>query len=291
MDDMNWNAIKLFLVVREKADLQQAARTLGLSHSTVFRQLKTLEQDIGARLFERVGGRYGLTEAGEALLLHAQAIAGSFDEISREVAGRDQKLSGVVRLTAPTSFSYTFLPEYLASFRQEHPEVQVELLVSNEEANLSHRQADIAVRVATAPPDHLVGRLVRSIKWGVYASTDATHVPRELDELVQFKLLGPAGKLRTHRAFEWVERHLATQIGSRCDDFVAMARCAEAGLGLAVMPDDLQSPGLQRLFTFAPAGENSLWMLTHPDLRQVQRIKALMSHLAEAFRADSRLVS
>lgn len=288
---INWNVLKVFLEVSARGDLQSAARALSLSHSTVFRQLRDLEEEIGTRLFERDRGRYELTEAGSALLERARTIAESFDEIARDVAGRDQSLSGVVRITAPSSFACHFLPEYLHSFCQAHPEVQPELYATSDTANLSSREADIAVRVAAAPREHLVGRFVRAIRWGVYgASTPPLpERPTRVEELGNFPLVGAAGALRSHRAFAWLEDNHLDRIRLRCDDLVAMAHAAARGWGLAVLPDDVIAPGLERLFTFPPPGENSLWVLTHPDLRKAARVSKLLSHIADELASDPRL--
>lgn len=144
----------------------------------------------------------------------------------------------------------------------------------------------IALRVTSTPPEHLVGREIRRIKWGVYAHSDYINKfgkPGSLTELDNYRLIGATGVLRSHPAFIWQEKHLANSIGSRTDDLVAMACLANNAHGLAILPDDLKQPGLMRLFTFEPAKENQLWILTHPDLRKVERIKLVMAFLTDAF--------
>lgn len=282
---MDWNALKVFLAIAEKQNLADAAKSLSMSHSTIYRQLNCFEEQVG-RLFERLNGNYELTELGERMLTHGRSINYSFDNIERQVAGQDTQQKGVVRITAPSSFSYTDLPQHLAKFNQLYPEIQIELLVTQLELNMSNRQADIALRVTSTPPEHLVGREIRRIKWGVYAHSDYINEfgkPECLTELDNYKLIGATGVLRNHPAFIWQEKNHANNIGSRSDDLVAMACLANNAHGLAILPDDLKLPGLVRLFTFEAVKENQLWILTHPDLRKIERIKLVMAFLIDAF--------
>ena len=291
-DVMNWNDLKLFLAVSSQRSLIGAAEELGVSNTTVFRHLNAFEEGLGARLFERRKGDYELTELGEEMLQLAQGIENSFEDIERKVAGKDTKPSGKVVLTAPSSFSYGFLPGYLRDFKQLHPAIDVELLVTNQELNMSNRTADIALRVASAPPEHLVGRKVRSIKWGIYASKsylEDNESPTDERSLAGHRVIGSTGALGTKPGFSWLDKILSQDITQRCDDLLGMSHLAAAGHGLVLLPDDVRHPELQRCFSFTPAGENRLWILTHPDLRKIERIKILMRFLAAAFAADERL--
>ncbi|MBL4798064.1 MAG: LysR family transcriptional regulator [Oleispira sp.] len=281
---MDWNALKIFLAIAEKQNLVDAAESLSLSHSTVYRRLNDFEEQVG-RLFERLNGNYELTELGDKMLMHARIISHSFDDIDRQLAGQDTQPKGIVRITAPSSFSYNELPLHLAKFNQLYPEIQLELLVTQLELNMSNRQADIALRVTSTPPDHLVGREIRRIQWGIYANADYINEfgkAESLKELENHKMIGAAGALRNHPTFTWQDKKLAGTIGPRTDDLVAMACLANHGHGLAILPDDLKQARLVRLFTFEPAKENQLWILTHPDLRKVERIKLVMKFLTDA---------
>jgi len=289
---MNWNDLKLFLAVAENGTLKEAARQLGVSNTTVFRHLNAFEEGIGSLLFDRSKGGYELTETGEEMLVLAQGISNSFDDIDRHIMGKDIQPKGSVKLTAPGSFAYGFLPQYLADFKQLYPDIDIELLVTNQELNMSNRNADIALRVSQSPPEHLVGRQIRSIEWGVYAGTDYLEKfgrPTNVNSLKRHELIGASGTLRSKPAFSWLEKNHSKEITQRCDDLIAMSCLASKNLGLAFLPNDLQRPELQRCFTFEPAGLNSLWILTHPDLRKVERIKIVMRFLTKTISADDRL--
>ena len=281
---MDWNTLKIFIAVAKHGSLVGASESLGMSHSTVYRRLNDFEAQVG-RLFERFNGRYELTEMGDEVLNHAQRISHSFDDIERNIAGQDTQAAGVVRVTAPNSFSYNELPDHIAELNNLYPGIRVELLVTNSELSMTNRHADIAIRVTAAPPDHLVGREVRRIKWGVYAHPDylSKHGrPNNLEGLQSHRFIGAAGLLRSHPTFIWLDKKYEANIGPRTDDLVAMSCLANAGQGLALLPDDLTRPGIERLFTFELGKVNQLWVLTHPDLRKVERIKIVMRFLATA---------
>ena len=286
---MDWNLVKVFLAVCETGSQVRAAGLTGLSHATVFRHIALLEEQTGTRLFDRVKGRFVLTDAGNEMREIGLGIARSFEAIDRRISGSDGNAEGIVRLTAPRSFADTVLPRYLNNFSEAHPNVRVELLVSNQEVNMSDRGADVALRVAHNPPDHLWGRRVLDIDWAVYAAPSYLETAARLDgpsDLSQHKLATPAGQLLRHPAFRDVLNEKQPVTAIACDDLTAMARLAAEGCGVALLPDDLRRSDLKRCFTYHTAPANTLWVLTHPDLRGVHRISLLMGFLAKEFVRD-----
>lgn len=286
---MDWNLVKTFLAVCETGSQVRAASRTGQSHATVFRHMALLEKQIGTRLFDRIRGRYVLTDAGRDMQDLALDIAQGFDDIGRRIAGRDTGAEGLVRLTVPRSFAETVVPRYLADFCEVYPAIQVELLVSNQEVNMADRTADIALRVSSSPPDHLWGRRVLSIDWSVYASPDylVNHDPlAQHEDLARHRLIAPAGPLARHPAYRRVLEDGQALYPLKCDDLTVMASLAAQGQGVALLPDDLRRPDLVRCFTYPHASQNTLWVLTHMDLRTLPRVSVLMGNLARAFSTD-----
>ena len=289
---MDWNDLKIFLSVAEKRNLTTAANTLGMSHTTVFRRLKAFENSIGSRLFDRVQGRYVLTETGTRLLDKVRAMSGLAEDAARDIIGDNQASGGEVIVTAPNSFAHHFLPGYLQELSSLHPEITVTLLVTSDELNMSARQADIALRVAKSPPDHLVGRKLLSINWAMFgapAYLAKFGMPLSVQDLPGHKIIGAGGPLLAKDGYSWLDRHVDVPAPIRTDDLTAMACLAAAGHGLALLPDDLSRDGLERCFTLALAGQNSLWILTHPDMRRVERINTVLRFLADKLKSEHRL--
>jgi len=289
---LDWNSLKIFLSIAETGTLMGAAQQLSLSNSTIFRRLNAFEEEVGSRLFERINGDYELTETGEEMLVLAKQISHSFEGIERHIIGKDILPQGTVKITAPSSFAHNFLPRHLIEFKKLYPDIKIELLVSNLELNMSGRQADIALRITPSPPDHLIGRKIRNIKWGIYASEcylEKFGHPISITDLSDHQLIGAAGTLRTNPAFFWLDKKYSKNIEMRSDDFTTISHLTEAGFGLTCLPDELKRPNLKRLFTYEAGGENTLWILTHPDLRKVERIKLVMKYLATVISTDKEL--
>ncbi len=207
---MDWNALKVFLAIAETGTLAGAARQLEVNHSTVFRRLNAFEVAFGGRVFERLPQGYRLTSMGEELLLRAEKIADAFDDLDRSIVGKDFQPRGVVKITAPNNIAYHFLSRYLTDFNKTYPDIRFELLVSNLEFNMNDRRADIAVRATPSPPEHLVGRSISTISWGVYTSAkfrDEFGAPSELNQVGQYPLIGATGAMRKLPAFAWLEKH------------------------------------------------------------------------------------
>jgi DNA-binding transcriptional LysR family regulator len=114
-------------------------------------------------------------------------------------------------------------------------------------------------------------------------------MPKRLEQLKNHSIIGATGSVSHLPAYRWLDKNLPQNITARCDELIAMAAYAEAGQGLAILPDDQQRPGIIKLFTFEAGETSDLWLLTHPDLRHVERIKLVMQHLAKAF-AEEKVI-
>jgi DNA-binding transcriptional LysR family regulator len=290
---MDWNSIKVFFAVHQANSIAQAASTLQISESTLFRQLNRLEGTLG-KLFERGSGRYTLTQLGERLLPMATAMQSSADHIQRELYGHDKRPSGVVRLTAPSSFAYGLLPEVLDELRDTHPGIEIELLVTNSVLNLSARQADLALRVTHDPPAHFIGKEVAKIGWSMYASETylKQHAERHqqhghpptTSNLRTLRFVGASGELATHPAYDWLDNNLTDSIVVRTNDYVAMLELVRNNQGVAILPNEFKQNGIVVLRPVDEIAPNTLWLLAHPDMRQVERVKIVMHHLLKSLR-------
>ncbi len=271
---MNWNDLRVFLAIAETGSLSAAARRLGNNHSTVFRRLNALEDDLGVRLFERFSGGYQLTSAGERMLELTRLTDGTVQQIGRELAGRDFSPAGKVRITTAPNISHTILPRAVKSLRNSHPQIVLEIAVGDTEYDLNRREADIALRATTRPPEHLIGRRVMEMDWWVCcARNNRKPLPKNLTDLQQLQFIGADPSMLRIDTFQWLEANYGDNIVARSNDLSTMAMLAVAGIGYAVLPSDQDVTGLKRVLRL-PDSRGELWLLTHPDLRNVQRIKA-----------------
>jgi DNA-binding transcriptional LysR family regulator len=286
---MEWDDLRIVLAVFREGTLSGAARRLGVTHSTVFRRLGAIEKQIGARLFERFRDGYVPTPAGETA---AEAAARLEDEVltlERRLSGQDLRPSGVVRVTTTDTLG-TILMRHLPAMRAVHPEIQFEVAISNAMANLTRREAEIAIRPTPEPPEILVGRRVADIAHAIYGSRAylsrheekdlSTHDWIALDDALASTVIG-----------RWIHENLrAAHITCRVDALPALRDAALAGLGLALLPCYLgdPAPGLRRLAQKTEP-RSALWLLTHDDLRRTARIRATLDFLAKAFASERAL--
>jgi DNA-binding transcriptional LysR family regulator len=293
LEDFDWNDLRYALAIARAGTLAGAARALKVNHSTVFRRLNAFEDALGVRLFERLPEGYVPTVEGEQIRRHAEAVEASVHALERSVAGRDFRLSGEIRLTTAPTLASDYVAGYLAEFLKRYPEITVEIAVGDHDYDLARREADVALRATTRPPDFLVGRRVLSSRWFVHGAAKylrARGTPRSMQELEQHALIGPDDAFTRLPVFAWMRRtYPPARMIARANALSTMRALARAGLGLAFLPSDQHEPGLTRLFPVEPEFAGALWLLTHPDLRHVARIKVFMEFLAEKLRADPRL--
>lgn len=281
---MDWNFIKVYLAVYREKTVADAAKSLGMSESTLFRHLTNNEKSTG-KLFFRQNGRYVLTGLGEEILEPSVNIEKKFNDIDRKVFAHNEMGSSSVRITAPTSFSYGYFPDIIDELKSTHPEIDIELLVTNDTLCLNASQADIALRVIDSPPENFIGKKVREIKWGAYCGYEYLSkygAPQSIKDLGNHRLIGASGRLAKSKAFSWVSATFPDSAVLSTDDLVAMFCLAEKNQGIAILPDEFNQGNIERLFTIDKIGTNSLWVLTHSDLRRVERVRVVARYLADA---------
>jgi DNA-binding transcriptional LysR family regulator len=289
---MGWDDLRFVLAVGRNGSLSGAARALKVNHSTVFRRIAQLEKGLGVRLFDRLPEGYAPTSAGEALIALGGRVEEEVVALERRLAGEDLRPSGVVRVTT-TDTLVPFLTPVCARFRLVQPQVQLELIVGQERLNLSRRDADVALRPTSAPPETLVGRRLSGIAMAIYGA-DA-YLATTVDEtpLIRHDWIGYDDSLSHLTADHWLRQRVAPErIVMRSNNLMAICEAVRAGIGLALLPCYLadDQPMLRRVGDPLPELTTDLWLLVHEDLRRTARIRAFMDHLAgEVAKVRNRL--
>ncbi|MEJ6393520.1 LysR family transcriptional regulator [Gymnodinialimonas sp. 2305UL16-5] len=282
---LNWTDYETVLQIAETGTLSAAARLAGSSHPTMFRRVNAIEQKLGVRLFERFRTGYQATPAGEEIVATARQFAQLANETERRVSGRDLRPSGLVRIATTDTLLYGLLAPRLAELREQEPQISVEVVVSNEVADLSLRHADIAIRPMLAPDGYLIGRRLGTIQQCVYihrAHHTATAKTRDLADL---PWVGPSASMTYPQFHAWLREHqLDDRCGYRVDSLLGMYSAVRAKIGASILPIYLakQDPDLARIADAIPDMAVDLWLLTHPDLTRVGRVRAVLDHLAKS---------
>ena len=144
---IDWDDVRYFLAAARTGSVRAAAARLGVNHSTVLRRIAQLEEHLGARMFEKLPSGYRLTTAGEEVLEFAIQMEATSHQLETRVLGRDQSVRGLLRVTlTPILATHLLMPDF-AEFARLHPDIEMEVLSSGELANLTNREADVAIRV------------------------------------------------------------------------------------------------------------------------------------------------
>ncbi len=283
---MDWDDLRYVLAVGNAGSLAGAARKLGVNHTTVLRRVGALEQRLGLRLFDRLPTGYVLTAGGEQLITAARDIDATVTVLERKLAGQDLRLAGTVRVTTTDTVMGSILPEIIAEFRNSHPGIRIEIAVSNLMFNLTKREADVAIRPATDPPEMLIGRRIAGVAFAIYGSPAYLARRDEAQQLADHQWVAPDDSLADTAVAKWMRTHLPqADITFAADSLLALRQAAQAVLGLAALPCYLgdTSSDLVCMHQPIPELQTALWILTHSDLRHTARIRAFTEFAGNAF--------
>jgi len=289
---MEWSDLKIILAICRTGSLSAAARILELNHSTIFRRINNIEKNMGVRFFERLPQGYAMTEAGEAAMKAAERIEIDVLGLTREIQGKDLRLQGTIHVTAPAGISLTLLGPHLARFCKTHPDIHINLTATSHTLELSRREVDLAIRVTKKPPDTSIGRRICNFKTSIYATRSYLnkHKNTGLDE---------HNWLLTDDQMEWLPASIRKnkekekiKVVYSSNNILAVLNAAKEGLGIAPLPCFIGDSERKLHRVIDPPEEltSELWVLTHSDLRNTARVRALLTFLHMAFSEQKDLL-
>jgi DNA-binding transcriptional LysR family regulator len=289
----NWDDFRHFLAVARAGTLAGAARDLKVEHTTVGRRLAALERALGTRLFTRSPDGFALTRAGQDILPLADEMLEKVDGILRRVSGEDERVTGTVRVTTSESLS-GYLVRHFAEFRLRHPELMVEVLSGNRAFDLMRGEADLAVRVRLDSEPDLIARKIAVAAWALYASPtylERKGAPKGPGDLAGADVIGFDASLASVPGAVWIAEHgKAARFVMRANSIVAAMNATLVGMGIGALPCFAADgePGLKKLGP-GTIGERDVFVVVHPDLARVARVRVVMDFVVEVFRRDAGL--
>ena len=277
---MNWDDMRLFLAVARTGSISGAARQLGVQHSTVSRRMRQFEEKLGTRLLERKTGRYELTQAGENVKEASARIEREVLGVDGALLGKDSQQVGPLKVAALNNMASTVLMPMFASFNRKRPQVELHIIVSNIDASLSQREADVAIRLTNTPVDTLIGKRVVTVASCIYGSRAYLE-----------QLCGQGGEPRWigvdccgfHKT--WTKQLSGNHAHNFYSDDTQLTHSAiREGLGVSILPCFMGDPDplLERYGDPDPAYNLGLWVLLHPDLKRTARVLAFRDHMVQA---------
>ncbi len=288
--ELDWNDLRHFLAIARAGTLAGAARELGVEHTTVGRRLSALEAALGVRLFVRGPDGLTPTRAGQEVFPIAEEMSARAESILRRVSGEDERVEGNVRLTTSEALSGYFVRQF-GLLRQRHPGLVVEILSGNRAFDLLRGEADLAIRVRPDTEPGLTARKVGSAGWSLYACpayVERRGMPAGPDCLQGHDVIGFDESLKAVPGAAWLDKHATgAHVVFRANSIVAAVNATIVGMGLAVLPCFLADfePELRRL-TPLVLGARDVFLVVHPDLVRVARVRAVMDFVIEAFARD-----
>ncbi|HEY0094822.1 MAG TPA: LysR family transcriptional regulator [Archangium sp.] len=273
-----WDDLRVFVALARAGSLSATARELSVSHATVGRRIAALEEALGRTLFDRRADGYVLTAEGAGVL----ELAADMEERAQGILRRaDQEagLTGTVRLTAPEPMAERFLIPRLAALHRRHPGIALKVVSDPRSLSLARREADLAVRLARPREGELVTRRLARLAYGVYVAPDGdTAAWVGLDE-----------SLAHLPEAQWLARHAAgARLVLRANTLTGQLAAARAGFGKALLPRWFadEEGGLIALPPPAPPPVREAWLVVHPDLKDVPRVRAVIDAVVAAFEEE-----
>ena len=288
---MDWDKLRVFQAAAEARSFTRAGETMGLSQSAISRQVSALETDLGTPLFHRHARGLILTEQGEILLSTVHDVVLKLDAVRSRLIDTREKPHGELRVNTTLALGSMWLTPRLGEFVELYPEVRLQMLLSDDELDLSMREADVALRLREPMQPDLIRRRLFTIHFHAYASSDYLKKmgqPRDAQELDNHRLIAFGAPTATH--FLYQLNSLLT-LGRdaksprvahiEINNLGAIARAVEQGVGIAVLPDYCVTPtsGLVRLLPQAEVPEMDCFLVYAEEMKNVARVQAFRDFL------------
>ncbi len=283
--NIDWNQLQVFLAVAEAGSLTGAKRALSVSQPTLSRQIAFLEESLGVPLFERVPHGLSLTDAGRALVEPARHMQRCAEQVSLRALGKTQELSGTVRLTACEVVSGYFLPDALLPLRETYPEIQIEVIATDDVMNLLARDADIAIRHTPPVQTELIAKNLGQSSMALYALKGYLEQRSKKilsGEVKGYDWIGLDKSDEYIRGFRnsgrLVDRNF---FNFRCDNTLVGWQAALKGHGIAPMFKSIAEafPEMEVFCPEVPIPNVPVWLVSHRELRSNPRIRLVFDLL------------
>ena len=290
---IDWDDVRYFLAAARGGSVRAAAGRLGVNHSTVLRRIAQLEERLGAQMFERLPSGYRLTAAGEEVLEFAKQMEASSNRLETRVFGRDQSVRGLLRVTLPPFLATHLLMPEFADFARMHPDIEMEILSSGEVANLTSREADVAIRFVSdreSLPLNLHGLMGPEVRSGVYMSRDRlaawrAGAPDTIRRIV----------IDDHGIPDWAHggEIRTTEVPFRTPDAEAQIVAARQGIGITRLPCFVgdADPVLVRVPGTDLHMHGTLWLLTLGETRKTKRVRLFTEFVSRKLAAYAPLLA
>ncbi len=295
LQDLRWDDMKVLLSVARAASFSGAARTLGVTVSTVSRRVEALESALGVRLFDRTPDGVSLTPVAEGLVPLAETFERTALEVERAVDGFEAEPEGVVKLTAPPGVVAQWLGPSIGELHRAYPKLRVELDGSVDYVDLARGEADLALRAMAPTSGDLVCVKLVEVVSIVMAAPEFVADVGVLDDPASITWVGWSPELAHIPDAAWLQSVVPeTSYAMRSNDYNTLLGAARAGAGALVSAREsgmaaglVELPLSDRLRSvLPPAPANALWLVGPRALRDVPRVAVVWDFCKDLFTRD-----
>lgn len=287
-------SMQVFVRAVDKGSLSAAAEACGMSATMAGNHLRALEARLGTKLLHRTTRRHSLTAFGETYLARCQEILRLIADTDTQAQNQQAVPSGRLRVTAPVSFGSEALVPALADYLAQHPQVRVELALSDRTVDLVDEGFDVAIRIGTMPDSGLVARPLAPYRMMVCASPGYLQrrgTPRTPEDLAAHECLAfsPTAGTSWHLKGADGERRVTVSGQLQINHGQALRVAALNGLGIVMQPAvlleaDVAAGRLVALFPGHELGSRPMQVVYLPDQRSL-KLRSFVGFVIERFGA------
>ena len=280
---MDWDKLKIFHAVTQAGSFTKAAEVLNLSQSAISRQIQSLEYELKTTLYERHARGLSLTENGEVLYKTANEVISKIKDVESDLMDKKDKPSGKIVVTTVVGFGGIWLTPRIQEFMEKNPNIEVELIVTDQELDLSTREADIAIWMRQPKQLNYIQKKIIDINYHIYGSSkylEKHGVPRTVKDLDKHKLItygrGTPSPLSQK---EWILK-LGTKTKRKSvmkvNNIYALLLAVDSGVGLAALPDYMVTgkTGLVKVLGDISGPKYEAHFVYPQSLKNVARVQA-----------------
>lgn len=271
---MSWDDLLTLSTLMRTGSYSACARELTLTHATVIRRIRRLEEALGKPVVTRLDNTFVLTTVGHGALAAALQMERSADRLLREAEAEaaNAGVSGIVRIAATEAVGSHYLTPRLASLYASNPQIEVRLELDERVASLAKRRAHIGVRLGRPQEDDVVAMKVGSMRFGLYGAQG-----RVIDS--DSPLCGLLEHAFVLPEVQW-PKGLGRRFAFHSNSLTAVREAVLAGLGIALLPHYLAGAGLV-LQQEVPEVEREIWLAYPVEFRDTARFRPVIAWLAE----------
>lgn len=292
----DWNDLRFFLELSRQGKLVSAAKRLHVDHTTVSRRITALEKQLDVRLFDKSPRGYQLTDAGLRLLPMAEEIEARSTRLYQDIAGKDARLSGTVRVAMPEALGSLVISPRIADFLKVHPDIEIELVAETRRMSLSKREADIAINLARPESGRLIAWKLCDYRLKLYGERDYLnqHLPiTSIEDLAAHSFVSYIDDLIEMPELRFFESTIRNaHVVFRSSNVTAQFNAILNGTGLGLV-HCFMAQNQDRLQIILPdeiSVDRSYWLSVHEDLRHVARVDAVCDFVTRVLRDNRALM-